>query len=457
LDGQLIDHPSGVYYVDTFQVEVETVRIDVPSTKNQPHVMVGYYDDPTFGRIKAQAFTQLGFNGIDTLRLGSDVSIDSIVSYMISDFYVGDISEPVTKPMSFSVYKLQEIIDSTKARDYTSAALPYSDTLIARFDGFDFDQTIVNKYKLSNEDSDTTHFHEISSLFKQFNGYTNQAFLTEFKGLAFIPDSSKTSFALGFRVGGGSSFNTVIYYHYFSDATNTVYYYTLSPLSGNSSLNDSTICQRYTKLDYKPIAPLDQLVGFDSVPSSKMQGQGFMNDMLGIRTRLKFPTLANFLASVKGQYNIMDARIVIPPVDSTYTINAYTQPVPYMKLFECDPSGHPVKNGTANADGTFYQVVQNEVYTSPTTGAYSPADMTANTNNLYYRYDYLQYNRFYYPLTLYMKDIQKGLKPNNPFIASINSVFYFGGNNNGTYSPLGYSFFDRSRSRGIQLIVYLNK
>src|SRR4051812_36773537 len=53
LEKHLIDNPAGVYLVDSLKVNVQTVRIDNPSTKNQYRFIVGEFVDPFMGKLKA--------------------------------------------------------------------------------------------------------------------------------------------------------------------------------------------------------------------------------------------------------------------------------------------------------------------------------------------------------------------------------------------------------------------
>ncbi len=439
-----------MYVTDTFRVTVETVRIDTPSTKNLPHLLIGEYNDPTFGNVNATSFSQLALVytnltddlNADTLFFGSDAVFDSVSFYLNSDFYLGDTTlNPV---LSFSVYHLSETIDSTKAHDYkyTSPKLGMESTPLVTFDQFHFNQSSTGKVSFYGSDA-----AQVASTFSAYEGTSRQDFLTKFNGLAFVPNAGNT-YMLGVRAGSASSFSISLYFHNVSDAS--LKYYTFAILNNST---DTSYCQRFTALDHTPPQHGQPMASFPpgiaSVSSSDptMLNMGFMNDMLGIRTRISFPTIPAFLEQIKGQYNLLEASIIIPPADSTYTFDVYRQPTPYLKLFECDENGVPLKRNTENADGSYYEIVQNETYNTFYLG-----NLNDSLNNYYSPYDYLNYKRFYYPFTLYMKDIGKGIKPNHPFIASLNSYF-----STGTYAPLGYTFYDRSRERGIKLIVYLNK
>lgn len=439
LERQLEPNASGIVAVDSFRISVETVVIDTPSTKNKPHIIIGDYTDTDFGEIHAEAFAHLRFYGFDTLKFEAGYEIDSINFGLYPDFILG---YNTTSNLNIGIHQLTSTIDTTKEYNYRST-IGYENDALVNF-SFPFTTQTTQSVTLKKDSTNTkltAQFEATKNLFESCNGFSQSRFTEQFKGLAFIPTKeSDNTYAIGLRTGGTSSFGITVYYHIGADQTPVyrvfgIYDYTSSSIP------------RFTRVSLSGTPePMKQFVegSVKVLPSSQTNNRGYLNDMLGIRTRITFPGVSAFLNQIKDKYIITEATILLPYTDQTYNQET-TRPTPTLSLIECDPMGLPLRN---TSDTLYkYKIVQNEVSSNGIRG-----DLNGVARDYYTTFQNY-YKRFYYPFSLYAQDIEKGIKPNNPFIPSLSS-------NTGTFitqSPIGYTFFDQSQSNGIRLLIILNK
>ena len=433
MERQLQPNASGIIPVDTFQISVETVRIDTPSTKNKPHLIIGKYADPDFGEIYAKAFTHLRFYNFDTLQFGAKdtYGIDSIKFQLYPDFVLGSNT---TSNLKIGIHRLAKEIDKDEDYNYLSN-ISYEEDPLAEFN-FPFAAQTIQSITLKEGQG----FETTKALFESCNNNSQLDFVKNFKGLAFIPDSSSSTYAFGIRGGNSSGLGVTVYYHLASDTTAPLSY--VFGIYDNSTLTTA----RFTHLSVN--GTTDLMKKFHTgelfvLPSSQTGNIGYMNDMLGIRTRISFPGLSSFLAQIKGKYLITEATILMPYTNQSYNQET-TRATPALSLIECDPSGIALRNFS---DTLYkYKLVQSEQVNG------GKGDLNGVDRDFYTGFQNY-YKRFYYPFSLYAQSIENEIKPNNPFIPSLSS--YVG--TTISQSPLGYTFFDQSQTNGIRLLIILNK
>lgn len=404
LERQVLDNPTGIAFTDTFAVKVETVRIDTPSTKNQYHLLLGKFNDDVLGEISATAYAELSFSGFDTLKLDR---ITSITLNLQHDFFIGDTS----KPLNFDVFEVDAKIDSATKYNSTSSVLTSGSPLVS-----------VSLSKRTH--SVTLNGETLKNTFVGLLGKSETEFKKQFKGIKLEPKGDP-SFVIGLNTNTVSGFTfTISGYKNPTDTLLTSY-----------DLNITNKSQRFNNVSYDNSKFPS---GINVLPLTNTNNKGLMNDVLGIRTRISFPGLASFLRSIKEDYNLMEAYILLPPANGfSQSVN---MPYPKINLMECANDGTPLKN----TDGS-YKIVQNE-----TNSLYTTGDLYGTGSAYYSDYDNTQ-TRFKYPFSLYAKEIQKGGKENNPFIVTLSSYNF--NNKLSTQTPLSYSYFGNN----IKLVVYYNK
>lgn len=118
------DNLLGAHFVDTFSIQSYSTIEDTVSSQNRGLVNLGFYNDPFFGKTKAEFYTQfeIGSSGVD---FGDTLNCDSIVLYL--KLGAGDLSYygPENKPLKIDVHLISKSADFNKENVYyTSSSLP---------------------------------------------------------------------------------------------------------------------------------------------------------------------------------------------------------------------------------------------------------------------------------------------------------------------------------------------
>lgn len=444
----MIDNPAGVYMVDSFKVNVQTVRIDNPSTKNQYRIIVGEFVDPFMGKLKVSSFGQLRFSdSSNRIPSNATLAVESVAYTLSPSFYLGNGS----KRVAFNIYPLTETISKDQKYDRLSTIGFDSQNLLMKFNFTFGDSSSFTKVKSGANDP-------ISQAFLANQGASPDKFVSSFNGLAFVPQPDSSTSALLFNVGDGSAnFTISVNYSYIDGTTNEKIYGVFNFKIKNES-------QRFIKVETSSAGyPGDALgEGIGSFETSLTQNKTYINDLLGLRTRISFPGLSDFLRSIKGQYNLMEAAIVLPV--SNPSVSFVTgQLQPYVGLIQCDANGKAVKH--IDSSYKLIPVETYRTYTVSSSGGLTASALYQSTldslhvlNNFNYSPFQDTYKRFYYPFSVYTYLMSEGKKPNNPFLISLYSDPDVRGADQ-VRTPTGVSFYDPSNSGvdKIKLLIYLNK
>lgn len=99
------DDLIGLKYTDTMQVNIETQVVERVRTDNSPWQLMGNYFDPAFGRINAEAYTQMLIPGAD-LAFGERLEFKSLRL----DLDILGVYGSFNSPMKLNIFELDESI-----------------------------------------------------------------------------------------------------------------------------------------------------------------------------------------------------------------------------------------------------------------------------------------------------------------------------------------------------------
>ncbi len=203
------DDLIGLKYTDTLSVKLESQILDHVQTGSAPWQLLGNYFDPAFGRISAQAYTQLLIPGSE-LEFGEDLEFVGLRL----DLDILGVYGSFTSPIKLGIYELDESIpdnDTLLVSDHP-ALRTTGDELSGRFE-IDFSE--ANTFSdlqipLSKSLGEKILFADPADLFD------NEAFTSFFKGLAL--QSENVGFATrepgaiyNIFLNSGASSMTLIY------------------------------------------------------------------------------------------------------------------------------------------------------------------------------------------------------------------------------------------------------
>jgi hypothetical protein len=381
----------GVFYVDTFTLNTEAVlKNDSIFTYNQPYLYTGSYVDPEFGTVTGEAFTQLLLKQENVGVVGTFPTVDSVSLYLGVDYFYGDTSETQT----INVFKLTGSLDNTIKYNSLSPAIAPDPTAIDTDITFKVDLKSNKRIKIPL----TTAFGQdvLDNMIGPL-GTTNATLLTKLPGIALIPDALELGAFLSFKIFDLST-GIVIHYHNSSDTLKHEFELITSPSAARFSRITS---DRSTK----PV--LSGLI--NSGDESDAGGKVYLESGIGIRTKIKFPTLNNFKNSL-GNVALNRAELVLEYEPSKAV--PYT-PISLVQLLKLD-SSDSIKQ-YLDVDGKYKDVVVQKDGAS-VTGSFSPLIIGYNSAAHSYNFN----------ITSYIQAILYGMDENNGLVIAthpdINSI-----------------------------------
>jgi len=113
LGSEALDPNNLLNSVEIDTLKTYTIEEDSVVTKDQLHALLGAYNDPMFGTVNANFYTQVSLDNPGSTSFGVDPIVDSIV---LSLQYTGYYGEP--GPQTFEVYELDESLSSDATVKY---------------------------------------------------------------------------------------------------------------------------------------------------------------------------------------------------------------------------------------------------------------------------------------------------------------------------------------------------
>jgi len=297
---------NNVVLIDTMTVEMSTINFDSLATSATSRILVGNYDDPVYGKVKAQSYIQFGTNDFKIGNSSSDTetttyAYDSIALILRYDKYVyGD----TTQVQTFKIHRLLQNIkpETGDTNLYNSSGFNFNSVPIG---SVTFLPRPVSKDSL-NVTLDQTFGTDLYQRLKtnQISNYNE--FTDYFKGLVITSETSAS--VIGF--GAGSVVR--MYYSKRQDQEESSLYKDFSILDLSKQFNNITLDRTGTVLQNLPASD-------DAIPSARTRNVGYVQSGTGIACRLDFPSIRNikYLAE-KG--TIVDAELLLKPVRNSYSL-----------------------------------------------------------------------------------------------------------------------------------------
>jgi hypothetical protein len=310
-----------VLFSDTSTVSIATVKMDSVMSASVDRMLVGRYDDPFFGKMHASTFFQTALSSAVTLP--QDAIYDSLVLSMKYEkgsdvygnrpYFYGD----TTKSMTITAHALQEDI-MAKGIYYNNYTIPFDAKPLStvKLSPRPYSERWI-QFKMPNELGTNMFTRAKNNLLN-----TNEQLMEVIKGFTVMAKSTDNGSVVGFQTGGDST-ALRLYYH----------------TTGNDGISSSMVSLPVTGI-YNQI--LGDRSGTDLValpasrrqalPSAKSGEKSFIQEGIGIMTRLDLPHLQT-LKDVK--FSVANgAYIRIKPFRQS--VNRYFYAPPILHVYYCD-------------------------------------------------------------------------------------------------------------------------
>jgi len=297
-----------VILIDTVTVEMSTINFDSLVTSSQGRILVGNYDDPIFGKIKADSYFQLAANSYSLVSSGSDTeavnyvfdSISMILKY--DNYYYGD----TTKVQTFDIHRVIQKIKPNTDDDsfYNNSTLSYGSetlgTLSYKPRPLEKDSVNIKMDPVFGEDL----FQRIKK--REITDLTN--FSEYLKGLVLVPSIANSSSVIGFH----STTSVVrMYYSKYQSDDETSYHIDFTIADAAKQFNSISSDKTGTLIQNLPISS-------NKLTTSLTNRQGFIQSGAGVACRIDFPNIKQ-LRYISGKGAIVDAQLILKPVNNSYS------------------------------------------------------------------------------------------------------------------------------------------
>ncbi|KAA5542390.1 DUF4270 family protein [Adhaeribacter rhizoryzae] len=313
----------GTAFTDTITVKASTILApDSIVARNRGNLLTGSVTNSSFGLVSAKSFLEVGITSGVGFEDAANARIDSTVLVLDYNEYYGD----TTQNLTVNVHKLQQGFRDDVTY-FTNSTLPHDAAVIGTATFKPTPRKTVKKV-LTNTTVNASIPVRIrmtpafgAEMLAQ-SGKTPLSNPTEF--LKFLPGIALTSgndakSALGFT---------------FSDSTYFKIYYTAGGKKLQYNFIISSTNNRFTQLsadrNNSSLAGLQQTG--DSIPAANAGNTAFLQESVGVKTKLTFPYLNKFKQAL-GTVAINRAELIIPVKSAT----AFP-PSPYLYLFETNKS-----------------------------------------------------------------------------------------------------------------------
>jgi len=414
LEGVGSEVELGTSYKDDFIVEAATVLApDSILAFRRGNLLTGRMANSSFGTLTTTSFIEVSTIS-STVTGAAGAQVDSMVLALDYNESYGD----TTQNLTINVHQLQQPFQAT-ATYFTNSALPFEPAVLgsATFKPAPRRvKTEVVTTTTNGTSTSTTVKRSIPARVRLSNAFAAQIlaqssgtlssqteFIKFFPGIA-ITSSANAQAVLGFQPTADSTYLKIYY-----TSGGTKYQYRLGITAANNYFSNITTDRTGT-----PLAALRQ--AGDSLPARNINNQAFLQESVGIKTKVTFPDLKNFKQQL-GEVAINRAELVIPA--SSVPFNMVS---PYIYLYETNKSNRILRyidskntpRGLSDANSyAFY-------YTTPYPGVYSA------TNQEY------KINITSYVQALLYNTMPTDITPSNGLIISPASIAFV----SGTVDPL---------------------
>lgn len=328
--------------VDTFSLQLSTIKMDSVETSSTGIALTGYYTDD-YSATKAVSFFEI-MN--EAYSIDGKEQFDSICLILNhSGFYLGDTSQVFT----INVHRVEEEIETnTSGTISNNSFLKYSATPLASY------QYTPEPYK-----ERTIYIRLDDNLGKTLldtlqtdPNLTSSEFIDWFKGLALVPDTVNNNLILGFEAGSDSIYLRL--YTHRVELEKVKNYF-------DFSLNESSLQYNHIK-SYPVNTALETLDSYkEKLKSENLDKKAILEAGTGYFTRIDIPGLSSMKA-LQQIGRIVKANLIVGVDPSTFD---FQDPPETIYLLEADKinqvagyivnsSDYPV-SGTLVSTSTLYE------------------------------------------------------------------------------------------------------
>lgn len=287
-----------VLSIDTFAVELSTMKFDSLVTSSQGRLLLGQYNDEHIGTVKASAYLRVHPS---SYYVSDDAVLDSVGLFLGYDQY---FYNDTTQTSTINVHKLEEKLTSDDGYLYNISHFNYeSSSLGSRT--YEAEPNADSLYVTLDYNFGLEIFNDIKD-----NLITDKESLYQkLKGLYIQPSSSDNSAIVGFNT---SDVFLRFFYSIPNELENSEYTYDFSI--------DSESTAYYNKIESDVTGlPIEEITSQEyNLASANSNNISYSQAGVGYVTRIQFPTIKN-IYDINDEGTILEATLYVEPVVEAYS------------------------------------------------------------------------------------------------------------------------------------------
>ncbi len=311
------DNKAVLGYVDTFSLQLSTIRLDSFVTSGLNDIYTGYFKDDKAGNVLPETYVPLAFSKKTNIPEGS-VYDSLVICFKPNSSWIGD----TLLPKELKIYEVKEEI---------------------RPDYFAFQQFMFNNQKIKRSDAllatvtiDPMPYRALVSSARMTDSLgqiwfkkvienddimdNNEYFEQYFHGICIVPQTTNVNWGLGFVCNSGSvpasreledacQFEIRLYYRRPGDGEDDSYMTFVPKLGGyqyNHFVNDRS-GTAFENLE----------IDGGKVMSYESNNMAYIQTGSGLALRIDFPTISRLHAAAEYM-NVLDSWLIIRPKEGSY-------------------------------------------------------------------------------------------------------------------------------------------
>ena len=359
-----IDNQAVIGYVDSFTLQLSTIRLDSFITMGNTDIFLGSFNDKEVGNVHTEVYVPINF--ARKTNVSEDAVYDSmIVCFKPNGIWVGDTITPREVKIYEVFDEIKPLYTSLQQSMFNNQRLSRGETELATVS--------LNPGPLVGDVSWARMSDSVGHLW--FNMLKNsddvmdknEYFEEFFRGICIVPQTTDYTWGLGFisqsdvalasyekKIEDAGEFEIRLYYHESGDDEDGSYMKFIAK-------RDNSYQYTYFEND-RSGTPFENLeIDGDRVSSSKSGNKAYIQTGSGLALRIDFPSLS-VLRSASEYMAVMDARLIIRPKDYSFD---ETYALPSTLYLDVSDESNDLLSNLTDLSGN---IVSSPIYYSPETG-----------------------------------------------------------------------------------------
>ena len=308
IGGELFDDESfEIVPIDSFTVDLATIRGDSFRTDGATRFLAGFYKDDLLGSIRCSPFFQIRLDSTETIEEASTVFDSITFAFNYDGYHYFNQGTSI----NLSLYRLSEDLESESNLLFNTSSFRFDAEPLVSFSYTPDPDLEEDEIEIRLPD---TLGREIYNFYLEGNEIVteNDQFMNWFKGLVIVPDTTNSSCIMG---ATPSSAQVRLYYRNTEETPNINFVQTFS------ADNEATAIRYFNQIitDYNnSVLSIFTDPREEDVRATNSGGKAFVQAGARLGARFEFPGIRGLL-EIEGEFIVTEAILRFGPADDPGT------------------------------------------------------------------------------------------------------------------------------------------